>query len=146
MASVTADLFRQRLLDGRATFTLETVMSHRSKVELLEHAQQLGYRTYLYYIATDDPEINRSRVRSRVSQGGHPVPEDRITSRYHRSLDLLMAAIRCTHRAYIFDNSGENQTHTWLAEITDGQLLELKTDRVPAWFKRAVLDKIPATS
>jgi ABC-type multidrug transport system ATPase subunit len=31
---------------------------------------------------------------------------------------------------------------TWLAEITDGRVLEMKTDRVPAWFKRAVLDKI----
>jgi hypothetical protein len=44
--------------------------------------------------------------------------------------------------AYIFDNSGEGTDRTWLAEITDGRELELKTDRVPSWFKRAVLDKI----
>jgi len=31
---------------------------------------------------------------------------------------------------------------TWLAEITDGRELELKTDQIPAWFKQAVLDKI----
>jgi len=30
-----------------------------------------------------------------------------------------------------------------LAEITEGRTLELKTDRVPAWFKHAVLDKSP---
>jgi hypothetical protein len=34
-ASVAADFLRQKLLDLRASFTLETVMSHRSKVELL---------------------------------------------------------------------------------------------------------------
>jgi predicted ABC-type ATPase len=78
-----------------------------------------------------------------VKLGGHSVPEDRIAPRYHRSLELLMKAIRHTNRAYIFDNSTDNadREHAWLAEITDGRTLELKTDRIPAWFKRAVLDK-----
>jgi hypothetical protein len=54
-----------------------------------------------------------------------------------------MDAIRQTNRAYIFDNSGENADgkHTWLAEITEGKTMELKTDLIPAWFKRAVLEK-----
>jgi hypothetical protein len=30
----------------------------------------------------------------------------------------------------------------WLAEVTDGELLVLKTDRIPAWFQRAVIKKI----
>ena len=121
-------------------------MSSPDKVKLLEQAQQLGYRTYLYFIATDDPAINVSRVQNRVHLGGHPVPEDKIVSRYHRSLDLLMSAIQHTNRTYIFDNSGHNQERTWLAEITDGRVLEIKTDRVPAWFTKAVLDKIPSVS
>jgi predicted ABC-type ATPase len=123
---------------------VETVMSHPGKTELLARAQESGYRTYLYFVATDDPAINISRVRNRVKLGGHGVPEDRIEPRYHRSLGLLMEAIRHTNRAYIFDNSGDNKDgkHTWLAEITDGQVLELKSDQIPAWFKRAVLDKI----
>ncbi len=141
-ASVAADFLRQRLLARKIPFTLETVMSSPDKVRLLEQARGLGYRTYLYYIATDDPEINISRVRTRVSQGGHDVPEDKIVSRYHRSLDLLMPAVRQTHRAYVFDNSSHAENRTWLAEVTNGRTLELKTDRIPAWFKRAVLDKI----
>ena len=112
---------------------------------MLKQAQAVGYRTYLYYIATEDPEINVNRVRNRVRLGGHPVPEDKIESRYHRSLDLLLEAIANADRAYIFDNSGENQERTWVAEITEGTTLELKTDQVPAWFKRVVLDRIPST-
>lgn len=148
-ASVTCDFLRQKLLELKVSFTFETVMSHPNKVELLAQAQQAGYRTYLYFIATDDPEINISRVRNRVKLGGHPVPEDRIVTRYHRSLGLLMDSIRHSNRAYVFDNSGDNKgkQHTWLAEITDGRMLELKSDRIPAWFKRFVLDKInPATA
>ena len=143
-ASAACDFLRQKLLEQKVSFTLETVMSHAGKVELLAQAQAAGYRTYLYFVATDDPAINISRVQSRVKLGGHSVPEDRIKSRYHRSLDLLMDAIRHTNRAYVFDNSGDtlDKSHTWLAEITDGRELELKSARIPAWFKRAVLDKI----
>lgn len=141
-ASVVADFIRRRLLERKVSFTIETVMSSPDKVSLLATAQHVGYRTYLYYIATDDPEINISRVRNRVRQGGHPVPEDKIVTRYHRSLGLLIEAIRYSDRAYVFDNSSEYQARTWLAEITSGKTLELKTDKVPAWFKRAVLDKI----
>ena len=143
-ASVVADFLRHRLLAEQRTFTFETVMSHPGKVQLLQRAQEAGYRTYLYYVATDDPAINVSRVENRVRLKGHPVPPDLVEKRYHRSLDLLMPAIRHTNRAYIFDNSTDNadHTHTWLAEITEGRRLELKTDQIPAWFKRSVLDKI----
>ena len=143
-ASVVGDLLRQLLMERKASFTFETVMSHPSKVDFLVQAQSLGYRTYLYFVATDDPTINISRVRNRVKLGGHSVPEDKIEERYHRSLGLLMDAIKYTNRAYVFDNSGDNADgkHTWLAEITDGQKLELKTNTIPAWFARTVLYKI----
>jgi len=144
LASVAGDFLRQKLMGQKISFTLETVMSHPGKVELLAQAQAAGYRTYLYFVATDDPAINISRVKSRVKLGGHNVPEDRIETRYHRSLGLLMEAIRHSNRAYIFDNSGDDadKKHAWLAEITDGMKLELKTERIPPWFRRAVLDKI----
>jgi predicted ABC-type ATPase len=143
-ASVAVDFIRRKLIEAKTSFTFETVMSHPGKVALLAEAQRAGYRTYLYYVATDDPEINVSRVRNRVALGGHPVPADKIVSRYRRSLELLIEAIRHANRAYIFDNSTDNadRKHTWLAEITDGKSLELKADRIPAWFNRAVLDKI----
>jgi predicted ABC-type ATPase len=140
VASVTADFLRQKLLAAKKSLTIETVMSHPGKVELLKTAQELGYRTYLYFIATEDPAINVSRVASRVRQGGHPVPEDKIVKRYHASLNLLIDAIRHTNRAYLFDNSRHHRT--WLAEVTNGRLLEMKTGLMPSWFKSAVWDKI----
>ena len=110
----------------RASFTFETVMSSPDKIELLKLAQKLGYRTYLYFIATKDPLINISRVRNRVKDGGHPVPEDKIVSRYYRSLDLLLDAVKVTNRTYIFDNS--NSSHIWICEITDSRDIKIKTN------------------
>jgi predicted ABC-type ATPase len=139
-ASVAADFIRHKLLERGTSFTFETVMSSADKVQFLQKAQQRGFRTYLYFVATDDPIINISRVRNRVRLGGHPVPDDKVIARYARSLDLLVDAIRYTDRAYIFDNSGSAQI--WLAEVTDGKTLTMKTDQMPDWFKTKVWDRI----
>ncbi len=140
IASVMADYFRQELLAHSQSFSFETVMSSPDKVAFLSKAQRTGYRTYLYYIATEDPEINVARVKNRVLAGGHPVPEDKIVSRYSRSLDLLADAIRASNRAFVFDNS--RTEHVWLAEIVNGSTIEMKVPSVPRWFQRFVLDKL----
>jgi len=56
-AAVAADFLRQKLLSQRVSFTFEKVMSSPDKVALLCKTQQQGYRTYLYYVATEDPII-----------------------------------------------------------------------------------------
>ena len=68
------------------------------------------------------------------------MPKDKITTRYFRSLDLLWEAVKFTNRAYIFDNSGSELQ--LLAEITNAEQLEIKTDSVPLWFEKYVLDKM----
>lgn len=139
-ASVAADFIRQKLILSGQSFTFETVMSSPDKISLLASARNRGYRTYLYYVATEDPIINVSRIRHRVKMGGHDVPTDKITSRYFRSLDLLAEAIKHTNRAYIFDNSGSSLL--CLAEITEGQSVEIKSQNTAAWFSKYVLDKM----
>lgn len=138
---INADEIRIFLMSLGKSFTFETVMSHESKTEILESAQAQGYRTYLYYIATEDPEINVSRVAYRVSQQGHDVPREKIISRYERSLDLLLRAIRATDRAYLFDNLSQAFERSWFAEVTEGTHFKLKTDTVPAWFMTNVIEK-----
>lgn len=138
-ASVLADFVRHKLLAARVSFTFETVMSSPDKVAFLQKAQQAGYRTYLYFVATEDPEINVARVSYRVQTGGHPVAEEKIRSRYIRSLELLSQAVTNADRAYIFDNSDSDRL--WVAEVTDGMEIEMKTDEMPAWFKAALWDR-----
>ncbi len=138
-SSVLVDFIRHDLVHRKISFTFETVMSAQAKVDFFCQARAQGFKTYLYYVATEDPEINISRVAYRVSQGKHNVPRDKIIERYHRSLDLLADAVTCADRAYLFDNSDADRV--WIAEVTNGSDLELKTDLVPYWFKTAMLDK-----
>ncbi|MFK3771050.1 zeta toxin family protein [Pseudomonas sp. NPDC089406] len=139
-ASVIADFIRQYLLDHDMSFTFETVMSHPGKVDFMREAQAAGYRTYLYFVSTEDPDINVDRVAIRVHEGGHPVAPDKVRERYAKSLALLPQAVAASHRAYIFDNSGDSSV--LLAEITDGSLLEYRSEDVPDWFFEAYVDKV----
>lgn len=115
-------------------------MSSDDKIRALERAQDVGFKNYLYYIATDDPDINIQRVQNRVRAGGHSVPEEKIRQRYYRSLNLLLDAIRFSDRAFIFDNSGNE--NIWLAEVTPTGNIDIKVDEVPDWFYNSIFLKI----
>ncbi len=137
--SPVADFLHMRLILAHRSFSFETVMSHPNKVHVLQRAHDEGYRNYLYFVATEDPDINISRVKIRVREGGHDVPEKKIRERYRRSLNNLLDAVKASDRAYIFDNSGAEAF--LVAEITDGKDIEIKNSNVPVWFSRHVLDK-----
>ena len=48
-ASVLADFVRRKALESSKSFSFETVMSARDKVDLLGEAQTRGFRTYLFH-------------------------------------------------------------------------------------------------
>lgn len=133
LAADLAEFIRQQLLANDISFTYETVMSHESKLNFLQQAREKGYRVYLYFIATEDPEINISRVNVRVAQQGHNVAPEIIKNRYYKSLQHLKEAVKKSNRAYIWDNSGT--ASLLIAEITDGSDVKIiDTDKVPNWF------------
>ena len=140
LASVLADAIRRELLEEGKTFTFETVMSSRDKVDFMKEARDRGYRVYLYFVATDDPEINIDRVRRRVMQGGHPVPDDKVKKRYRESIDLMTEASSVAHRAYIFDNSGsKHKLLVEVKELADEVSITLHTSRLNPWFVETAL-------
>lgn len=143
LAARIIDFIRLEFLRLKISFTFETVMSHISKVEFLKEAQAQGFKTYLYFVSTVDPEINIARVKYRVSTGGHPVPEQKIRDRYFRSMDLLMQAVEVTDRAFLFDNSSDGQKAAFLAEIEHAEILKLNqvVTEFPIWFANKVLSE-----
>lgn len=139
-AALIADFLRYSMIEQQISFSFETVMSHPGKVDFLHYAAQKGYTTYLYYIATESPEININRVENRVAKGGHDVPEQKIESRYYRSLDLLLSAIKASKRAYIIDNSKKDNFVIFEKKYTGNGYLQ--SNKMPRWFEKYVLDKL----
>jgi predicted ABC-type ATPase len=138
--ALLAAYLRDLLFTARRSFTFESVFSHPSKLEELRRARDAGYQVYVYFVATANAAINVERVDLRVAEGGHDVPHSKILSRYDASLANLLPALRICHRAYIFDNSGDESK--WIAEVTPNGALLIKSSTVPVWFKKCVLENL----
>lgn len=106
-ASFIATYLVNKLLLTGQSFCFETVMSHISKVDLLSQAKTMGYKTYLYFVFTDNVELNIARVKLRVHQGQHDVDESLIKSRYPRTFKLLPQALALADEAFVIDNSDQ---------------------------------------
>ncbi|MDR2143683.1 MAG: hypothetical protein LBP29_04875 [Treponema sp.] len=137
------DFLRYKMLASDSSFSFETVFSHPSKIDELRTAREKGFIIYLYIISTDKPEINMERVKNRVEQGGHDVPEDKIRERYLRTMDNLFKAFLLAHRVYFFDNSSSADTETfqYFAEKKNGRLL-MTGNSAPLWFKKSILSNL----
>ena len=134
VALFTNFLQQSAILRGES-FSQETVFSHPSKIEALRMAQAAGYRTYLYFIATDSGQINLRRVANRHLQGGHDVPAEKVIERYQRSLAQVKDAIPVLFRAYFFDNSGSQMIYFGQYSREDGFELSVAPDLLPRWFR-----------
>jgi predicted ABC-type ATPase len=149
LAQLLAALLRDYLLLEGRKMSFETVLSHPSKVAFMDKARRQGYKVYLYYVATEAPEISISRIKEvRVRTGGHDVPDQTIRDRYKRSLDLMYEAAETAYQAFFFDNteSGENPNPDYFAHfrVVGGkkQWDPINPDNVPSWFDRYYLDKL----
>jgi predicted ABC-type ATPase len=141
-AAIAADFIRFQLLSQNNTFTFETVLSHPSKLDFLQQAKELGYKNYLYFICTVDPEININRVAQRVALKGHSVPKNKIITRYYSSLALLPFLVPQTYRTFLFDNSTENSEIKLVAEVEKGDTFIPKTEEMPWWVYEYVIDPL----
>jgi predicted ABC-type ATPase len=148
IAQSIADYLRKKLLDTGAKFSFETVFSHSSKIDIIKQAKDKGYRVYLYFVSTEDPEINIYRVKVvRLGKNGHDVPEDRIKDRYYRSMNLMYDAAQYCYRAYFFDNSTNGGKHSMFASFNlnkFGKKIWDIVDRsaVPGWFIKYYSKKV----
>lgn len=90
------------------SFAFETTLSGRRYARMIPQWQGIGYRIKLVFLYLQDVKIAIERVRMRVRQGGHAVPEDVIRRRYDagwRNFQQLYRALADTW--VIYDNSGD---------------------------------------
>lgn len=104
-AAKTAEMQREMLLSERKNFSFETVLSTERNLNLLKRAKEQGYFIKCFYILTADPIINVARVKLRTLSGGHDVPEEKVISRYDKSLSLVSELLSVCDICNIYDNS-----------------------------------------
>jgi predicted ABC-type ATPase len=104
-AAQKAEALRNKLLEKKTDFTFETVLCTERNLLLLRKAKENGYEVQVIYVLTCNADINVARVRGRVREGGHDVPEDKIRSRYVKALKLLPQITDICDKMLIYDNS-----------------------------------------
>ncbi|WP_233509521.1 zeta toxin family protein [Pedobacter chinensis] len=72
------------LLIQKVDFAIETTLTTKSYLNTIAKARLLGYQVTLLFFWLSDVELAIERVKTRVSEGGHHIPEDVIRRRYVR--------------------------------------------------------------
>ncbi len=104
-AAITADELRNKLIDNGESFTFETVLSTERNLLLLERAKENGFFIRCIYVLTANPAININRIKTRVANGGHSVPDEKVISRYYKALDLIPRLVGVCDVCHIYDNT-----------------------------------------
>ena len=137
-AARRATQMRYDCLGQQRDFVFETVFSSPEKLEFLQKAKEAGFFIRLFYVCTSSPSINAARITQRYIDGGHEVPISKIISRYYKSLVNAAKAISFVDRAYIYDNSINNQLPRLLYRTVEGQVFKKYVEDVPEWAEMLI--------
>jgi predicted ABC-type ATPase len=72
-------------------FAFETTLAGRSYAPWLKEICQQGYQLHLLFLWLNDPALAVARVRKRVEEGGHGIPEATIRRRYRNGVRNFFA-------------------------------------------------------
>ena len=99
------------LMDEGADFAFETTLSTKSYVSLIKEARALGYKITLVYFWLASPEEAMARVATRVSKGGHDIPQDVIKRRYYGGINNLFKLYQpiCDYWLIVNNTNGKSE-------------------------------------
>ena len=137
-AAEKATQMRYECLEQGSDFVFETVFSSPEKLEFLKKAKEAGFFIRFFYVCTSDPAINVARITQRYLNGGHEVPISKVISRYYKSLLNAEEAIAFVDRAYVYDNSIDDQLPRLLYRTIDGELFKRYTEEIPNWAQTMI--------
>jgi len=111
----------------REDFSFETTLSGRSHLNLIRRLRISGYNVHYFFLWIPTVDLALTRVRGRVLQGGHDVPEDIVRRRFDRSMRNFLASYRRLGDSWMwFDNSGA--TPAVIAFEKEGRLRIIDSD------------------
>jgi predicted ABC-type ATPase len=92
-------------------FGFETTLSGRSHLGLIRRLKKRGYKVHFFFLMVPTVDLALTRVRGRVLEGGHNIPEPIVRRRFDRSLHNFLGYYRQLGDSWIlFDNSRATPT------------------------------------
>jgi predicted ABC-type ATPase len=112
------------------SFSQETTLCGKSILNNIQKAKKLGYSIELHYVGLDSADTAKQRVKNRVMQGGHGIPDEDIERRYVETLENLKIVLPLCDVAAIYDNTEKFRR---FAIYKEGKCVRVSS-RVPEWF------------
>lgn len=125
---------REKCIINKESLIFETVLSASDKIDYVEKAIKNGYFVRLFFVGTNHPSINASRIAHRVLEGGHDVPISKIISRYSKSIANCLVLSKLVDRLYVYDNSIDYEIPQLLFRTKNGKL-EKNYLKINDWAK-----------
>ena len=129
------------LANAKQDFAFETTLSGNAFLTAIDRWRSGGYVIRIVYLWLDSADIAIARVRRRVAQGGHSVPEDVIRRRYERGMANFANRYRnAADKWQLYDNSDPLDRKL----VARGEQSEIDVVDADRWsrFERAV-SRIP---
>lgn len=115
------------LPDEESILDFETTLSGRSYLNVVRDLKERHYKIPIYFLWAPTVELTRSRVKQRVLEGGHDIPEIDQTRRFPRSFRNFLVHYRLLADAWtLFDNSGLEPVA--IAEQDQGEIHIIKPE------------------
>lgn len=137
-AVVYCQEWREQCLAERKSLIFETVLSADDKIDFIERAKEAGFFVRLFFVCTESPTINASRIAQRVIKGGHDVPITKIISRYQKSILNCKYIATKVDRTYLYDNSVDDAEQKLLIRLSDGLIAKRYVNELPEWAKQII--------
>jgi len=120
----------QRFAKRGDDFSFETTLSGITYINLIRRLRAQGYAVHIFFLWVPRAELSLSRIRDRVLEGGHNVPEPIVRRRHERSIKNFLQIYRSQVDYWtLFDNSGRAPAMIALEKqgklrIIDGELYD----------------------
>jgi predicted ABC-type ATPase len=133
MEQAETDRERSRLIKEGHTFVYQDMTIDP---QMIREAQEAGFDVKVFYVATEDPNLNMGRVLLRVSNGGPFAALARIADDYAHGLKHLPEAKKLADDLTLFDNTNHGRGPRLVAHFHAGELIKLARS-VPKWSQKA---------
>lgn len=125
---------RNECMEKGNSFNEETTLTGKTILKLIDKVREKNYKLHLFYVGVGSPDISKERIKKRVADGGHHIPNEVVDKRYKESLKNFEKILKKFDNVVVYDNSVRFRT---LLRIIDKKVIKIADD-LPEWMENII--------
>ena len=125
---------RNECMEKGNSFNEETTLTGKTILKLIDKVREKNYKLHLFYVGVGSPDISKERIKKRVADGGHHIPNEVVDKRYKESLKNFEKILKKFDNVVVYDNSVRFRT---LLRIIDKKVIKI-ADNLPEWMENII--------